>query len=36
MSRGLGKWQRELLAVLEKYPAVFLADLFLRPYAAKC
>jgi hypothetical protein len=32
MSRGLGRWQRGLLAALEKQPAVFLADLLPRPY----
>jgi hypothetical protein len=31
MSRGLGHWQRGILAALERYPAVYLMDLLPRP-----
>jgi hypothetical protein len=32
MSRGLGRWQREIMATLEKQPAFFLVDVLSRPY----
>jgi hypothetical protein len=32
MSKGPGIWQRHILAVLDKHPAVHLADLLERPY----
>jgi hypothetical protein len=32
MSRGPGIWQRRILAVLERQPAVFLLELLPRPY----
>jgi hypothetical protein len=31
MSRGLGVWQRGILAALEKHPAVYLMDLLPQP-----
>jgi len=33
MSRGLGVWQRRLLAALEERPTVSLVDVLPRPYA---
>ena len=33
MSRGLGVWQRRLLAALEERPTVYLVDVLPRPYA---